>query len=113
VPLESGPHTVHGVTFDLSSYSSWLLDGFATFGVNAHKDDGYSIDYARLTIEGILLPPVAPVANAGGPYSLDMGGSVVLGGSAVGGYNNQAAWDIALSSPNINRPAGRCSDYFF
>jgi len=56
VPLESGPHTVHGVTFDLTSYSSWLLDGLVTFGVNAHFDDGYSIDYALLTIEGTVVP---------------------------------------------------------
>ena len=55
-PWDSSPYTVLGKEFDLSSYFVTLMDGSVTFGLDAHNDDAYCIDYAKLTIEGTLIP---------------------------------------------------------
>lgn len=50
VPTQSGPFTVHGVTFDLGAYLATLADGAVTFGVDVGSADQYSIDFAVLTV---------------------------------------------------------------
>ena len=61
----------------------WLDGTLWTTNINIH-DAGSTI----LAVPSFF-------ANAGGPYSLDMGGSIVLGGSATGAYS-EAAWDLDL-----------------
>lgn len=60
-PWESGPFTVLGTTFNLSSYLNTLMNGSVTFGLNAQYDDGYSVDYALLTIDGTVIPAPSAV----------------------------------------------------
>ncbi len=60
-PWESGPFTVLGTTFNLSSSLNTLMNGWVTFGLSVKPDDAYSIDYALLTIDGTVIPAPSAV----------------------------------------------------
>jgi hypothetical protein len=63
---QHAPWTVLGATVDLLPYVSYLLDGRAVFNFLGEATDAYSIDYLRLSIDGILASsPVNPVPVPG------------------------------------------------
>ncbi|NLE45688.1 MAG: PKD domain-containing protein, partial [Chloroflexi bacterium] len=75
-------------TFDAST-----LDGPSTYTVTLRVSDGdggVTTDTATITVLN-----VAPTADAGGPYSVDEGGSVVLSGSGTDPIDTLSyAWDL-------------------
>ncbi|MGA2496150.1 MAG: cohesin domain-containing protein [Tepidisphaeraceae bacterium] len=62
-----------------------------TYYLVVRGDNTYG-DLGQYAISGTI--PVAPVANAGGPYTVAEGGSVVLNGSASTGTSLTCAWDL-------------------
>jgi|GEM_PF-1363301 len=59
------------------------------------RSQGNYGDVGQYTITGTLPSGTpAPVANAGGPYSVNEGGSVILNGSASTGSGLTYAWDL-------------------
>jgi len=55
-PLQQqAPWTVFGATIDLMPYVDYLYDGTAVFNL-VDGTDAYSIDYLRLSIDGVVVP---------------------------------------------------------
>ncbi|MFI5378323.1 MAG: PKD domain-containing protein [Tepidisphaerales bacterium] len=64
-----------------------------TYYLVVRGDNTYG-DLGQYTISGSVTPAGAPVANAGGPYTVAEGGSVVLSGAASTGTGLTYAWDL-------------------
>lgn len=97
-----GGYNVYGYGFNYDP-SMGLLTGFwgdatpLSIQLNPRIVDGppiYANTWSVVTLHTVPDPTIPPVADAGGPYFLDIGDPpIMLGGSVVGEYS-QAAWDL-------------------
>jgi hypothetical protein len=72
IPWQGAPWEVLGATIDLMPYVDSLYDGQVTFNFLGDVDDGYAIDYLRLSVEGNVVP--APGAALLGMIGMSFAG---------------------------------------